>query len=140
MDRKDRNPGAFMSYVHKDDDDGRISAFRNKLSAQTRKVIGEEFPIFQDCEDIKWGEDWDARIDESLAEVTFFIPIITPSFFRSQYCRDELTRFLEREERLGLKLILPVYYIETPLIENGSMRFADELAQKISSHQYADCR
>lgn len=129
-----------MSYAHADDDDGRISAFRNRLSAQTRKVIGEEFPIFQDHEDITWGEDWEARIDESLAEVTFFIPIITPSFFKSQYCRDELTRFLEREEKMGLKLILPVYYIETPLIENVSARSADELAQKISSRQYADCR
>jgi len=126
-----------MSYAHADDDDGRISAFRNKLSAQTRKIIGEEFPIFQDCEDITWGEEWEARIDESLAEVTFFIPIITPSFFRSKYCRDELTRFLEREEKMGLKLILPVYYIETSLIENGSARSADDLAQKISSRQYS---
>ncbi len=137
---KNRNPGAFMSYAHIDDDDGRLSEFREKLSAQTRKLIGESFPIFQDCEDIKWGQEWEARIDESLAEVTFFIPIITPSFFRSKYCRDELARFLEREERLGLKLILPVYYIETHLIENGSARSADELAQNISSRQYADCR
>lgn len=140
MERKDRKPGAFMSYAHADDDDGRLSEFRKKLSAQTRKVIGVEFPIFQDCEDIKWGEEWESRIDESLAEVTFFIPIITPSFFKSKYCRDELIRFLEREERLGLKLILPVYYIETPLIKDESKRSCDELAQKISSRQYVDCR
>ncbi len=140
MDRKDRKPGAFMSYAHIDDDDGRLTEFRKKLSAQTRKVIGEEFPIFQDCEDIKWGQEWEARIDESLTCVTFFIPIITPSFFKSQYCRDELTRFLEREERLGLKLILPVYYIETPLLKDESRRSSDELAQKIASRQYVDCR
>ncbi len=140
MERMDRTPGAFMSYAHVDDDDGRLTEFRNKLSAQTRKVVGEEFPIFQDHEDIKWGQEWEARIDESLAEVTFFIPIITPSFFRSKFCRDELTRFLEREERLGLKLILPVYYIETPLIRDESRRSSDELAQKIASRQYADCR
>jgi len=137
---KDRNPGAFMSYAHADDDDGRISAFRDRLSAQTRKLIREEFPIFQDCEDIKWGEDWEAQIDDSLARVTFFIPIITPSFFRSKYCRDELSRFLEREEKLGLNLILPVYYIETPLMRDESRRSSDELAQKIASRQYADCR
>jgi len=138
--RRDRNPGAFMSYAHIDDDDGRLSEFREKLSAQTQKLIGEKFPIFQDHEDIKWGQEWEARIDESLAEVTFFITIITPSFFRSKYCRDELTRFLEREERLGLKLILPAYYIDTPLIKDESRRSTDELAQKISSRQCADCR
>jgi len=140
LDRKDRKPRAFMSYAHTDDDDGRLSEFRNKLSAQTQKLIGERFPIFQDHEDIKWGQEWESRIEESLAEVTFFIPIITPSFFRSQHCRDELARFLEREKRLGLKLILPVYYIETALIEDKSKRTSDELAQKIASRQYADCR
>lgn len=129
-----------MSYAHADDDDGRLSELRDKLSAQTQKVIGEEFPIFQDHEDIKWGQDWEARIKESLAEVTFFIPIITPSFFKSKYCRDELARFLEREERLGLKLILPVYYIETPQIKDKFKRSSDELAQEIASRQYADCR
>jgi hypothetical protein len=137
---KNRNPGAFMSYAHIDDDDGRLSEFREKLSAQARKLIGESFPIFQDCEDIKWGQEWEARIDESLSEVTFFIPIITPSFFLSRYCRDELARFLEREERLGLKLILPVYYIDTPLIKDKSKRTSDELARRIFSRQYADCR
>ena len=78
---------------------------------------GQEFTIFQD-RDIQWGQNWKRRIEKSLdEEVTFLIPIITPSFFKSKACRDELGRFLERERRLNRDdLILPVYYVDTPLI------------------------
>jgi cobaltochelatase CobT len=90
LERKDRKPGAFMCYARINDRDGTLTKLREKLSEEVEELIGEEFPIFQDIEDIKWGEDWKERIGESLSEVTFFIPIITPSFFKSEYCRDEL--------------------------------------------------
>jgi hypothetical protein len=35
--------------------------------------------------------------------VTLLIPIITPAFFHSPACREELTRFLERERSLNAK-------------------------------------
>jgi cobaltochelatase CobT len=94
-------PAAFFSYVHFDDetDGGRLTEFRKRLSAEVRVQTGEEFPIFQD-KDLKWGENWKKRIDESLDSTTFFIPVITPSFFNSQPCLDELERFLEREKKL----------------------------------------
>ncbi|PXF61383.1 MAG: hypothetical protein C4B59_03855 [Candidatus Methanogaster sp.] len=100
-----------MSYVHSDDDRlGRLTQFRKDLSAEVQRQIGEEFSIFQDREDIRWGQNWKKRIEESIDEVTFLIPIITPSFFRSPYCRDELQRFLEREKELGRNdLVLPIY-------------------------------
>ena len=79
---------AFMSYVRSDDqhDDGRLTQLRERLSAEVRMQTGEEFPIFQDRDDIQWGQSWRLRIEESVDEVTFFIPIITPSFFRSEGC------------------------------------------------------
>jgi TIR domain len=137
-------PAAFFSYVHFDDqtDGGRLTEFRKRLSAEVRVQTGEEFPIFQD-KDLKWGENWKKRIDESLDSTTFFIPIITPSFFNSQPCLDELERFLEREKKLGREeLVLPVYYVDTPLINQqpeGSTR-KEKLAQVIASRQYFDWR
>jgi TIR domain len=76
-------PIAFLSYSH-------VAA-----------CLGCEFPIFQDRSDIRWGQQWRQRIDESLDSVTFFIPILSPSFFASTECRYELGRFLDREQRLG---------------------------------------
>lgn len=78
-------PAAFMSYVRTDDrhEEGRITQFRERLSGEVQMQTGEDFPIFQDRNDISWSQAWEERIEQSIDEVTFLIPIITPSFFRS---------------------------------------------------------
>jgi parallel beta-helix repeat protein len=138
-----RPPVAFMSYVRFDDqhENGRLTTFRERLSAEVRMQTGEEFPIFQDRNDIKWGQNWKERLEGGLDEVTFLIPIITPGFFKSSFCREELQRFLEREKQLDRNdLVLPVYYVRTPALDDAAKRAADELAQAIAAHQYADWR
>jgi hypothetical protein len=138
-----RRPAAFMSYVRFVDqhEGGKLTQFCERLAAEVQVQIGEEFLIFQDRTDVAWGENWQARINEALDEVTLLIPIITPGFFRSLACRDELTRFLERERQLGREdLILPVYYISTPKLDDPKRRKADKLAKAIASRQYADWR
>jgi parallel beta-helix repeat protein len=139
--KKKQGPAAFLSYVHDDDKYGHITKLRERLEDEVRMVVGVEFPIFQDRKDIQWGQSWKTRLEESIDEVTFLIPVITPSFFNSQYCRDELQRFLEREQKLGRSdLILPVYFIDTPLLNEEEMRAENELAQAVASRQYADWR
>src|SRR5215211_1349059 len=99
---------ALMSYAHSDDTDRHLTTFRERLSQEVQVQTGLEFPIFQDIKDIHWGQTWQQRINNSLDEITFLIPIITPSFFKSDACRAELKRFVEREKRLGRNdLILP---------------------------------
>ena len=138
---KKRQPVAFMSYVHSGDKYGHLTQFRERLSDEVRMQTGEEFPIFQDRKDIWWGQNWKERIEESLDEVTFLISIITPSFFNSQACREELELFLERERKLKRNdLILPVYYVDCPLLNDEAKRVTDELAQVIAARQYADWR
>lgn len=134
-------PAAFLSYDHLDDRYGHISKFRERLADEVCIQTGTEFTIFQDRDDILWGENWRSRVEDSLDDVAFFIPIITPSFFKSEYCRAELEQFLEREKRLNRKdLVLPVYYVSTPLLDDHDRRSEDALAQAISECQYADWR
>ena len=132
-----------MSYVRLDDqhENGRLTQFRERLSGEIRMQTGEAFEIFQDRNDIAWGQQWKDRIEESLDAVTFLIPIITPAFFKSPPCRDELARFLKREQRLGrTDLILPVYYVECALLSDEAKREQDEFAKAIAARQYADWR
>jgi len=104
-------------------------------------LSGDEFLIFHDIKDIEYGELWKKRIEDTLDSTALLIPIITPGFFKSDNCRDELRRFLDREKRLKRDdLILPIYYVNTPLIEDESLRIKDELAQIIAAHQYVDWR
>src|SRR3954462_2804255 len=132
-----------MSYVRLDDqhENGRLTQFRERLSGEVRIQAGESFEIFQDRNDIAWGQQWKERIDSTLDAVTFLIPVVTPAFFKSPACREELERFLKREETLGHKdLILPVYYIECVTLSNEAKRGQDPLATAIGARQYADWR
>ncbi len=140
MDAKAK-PAAFLSYDHLDDRYGHISQFRERLADEVCIQTGEDFLIFQDRSDIQWGDNWKRRIEESLDTVTFFIPIVTPSFFKIEYCRAELKQFIEREKRLNRKdIILPVYYVSTPLLDDALKRNGDDLAREIANRQYADWR
>jgi hypothetical protein len=132
----DKQPAAFMSYVRFNDqhDDGQLTQFRERLSAEIRGQTGDEFPIFQDRTDIAWGQNWQTRIDESLDAVTLLLVIITPSFLRSPACRAEVEHFLARERQLGRQdLILPVYYVSTPELDEPERRDADELARVLAA-------
>src|ERR1700761_8124753 len=134
---------AFFSYAQADDrhDGGRLTDFRALLSAEVEVQTGIKFPIFQDIQDVTWGEDWDHRIKNSLEEALFLIPVLTPSFFRSDYCRDEVARFLVRERTLHRKdLILPVYYVSTPYQDEPEVRDGDPIAAELYRRQRADWR
>ncbi|MEE8170127.1 MAG: TIR domain-containing protein, partial [Phycisphaerae bacterium] len=137
------HPVGFMSYVRFDDkhENGRLSQFCERLTGEVRIQTGERFHIFQDRNDIAWGQQWQQRIDDSLDAVAFLIPIITPSFFKSPACRAELDRFLNREKHLGRSdLILPIYYINCPILNNEAKRDVDPLAKVIAARQYSDWR
>jgi F-box protein 11 len=137
------DPAAFMSYVRRDDqhENNRLTEFRKRQSGEVALQTGEDFPIFQDNKDIGLGEQWQQRIEQSLDAVTFLIPILTPGFFRSKPCRAELKQFLQREQKLGRHdLILPVYYVDCPVLNDAAKRDADPLAKIIAARQRADWR
>jgi hypothetical protein len=69
-------PAAFLSYTRIDDQHhgGLISELRKRLSDEVRIQTGTDFPIFQDREDIAWGQNWQARIDDALDAVTLLLP------------------------------------------------------------------
>lgn len=100
--------------------------------------IGQPFKIFQDRNDLEWGQNWASRIDDSLNTVTFLIPVITPSFFQSPACRKEFDDFHKREQALGTtRLILPIYYLNSDEIEDES---SDEIASVLKTRQWSDWR
>jgi parallel beta-helix repeat protein len=138
-----RPPAAFLSYVHFDDEheEGRITELRKRLEGEIRVHTGlKDFTIFQD-RDIHWGDQWQARIDSTLDATSFFIPILTPLFFRSDACREELTKFLDRETALQRHdLILPVYYVDAPGFNDPIKRAQDPLARTLAARQFADWR
>ena len=139
-------PVIFMSFVSSDfqHDEERISRFRELLTDEASMHAGEELSIFQDRDDALWAQAWKDRVEESLDHVTFLIVFITPRFFTSPQCRSELRAFLEREKKLDRNdLILPLYYVRCPLLQEDDRLKEDQLARDfVSRHgdEYIDWR
>jgi TIR domain len=91
---------------------GCVFDFADRLEAATRAYVSG-FRIVRDKQDIAWGAPWDPAVDELIDRSWVFIPIMTPLYFERFECRRELTRFADRQKKLGrTDLILPVRFIE----------------------------
>ncbi|CRZ16174.1 TIR domain-containing protein [Mycolicibacterium neworleansense] len=137
-------PQAFLSYTRIDDEafGGAITSLRRLLELRVQSVAGSrEFTIFQDVEGIELGQKWQKRLDEAVSSSMFLIPIVTPLFFTSEPCRDELSKFIAHEKTLGRDdLILPIYFVTAPNLEKEEERKDDSLAKEIASRQLYDWR
>ena len=135
--------GAFLSYVRADDahDDGFIAALAGRLADEVHIQTGRPFEIFLDRNSIAWGQQWERRLRSGINAATVLLPVITPSYFESPACRQELEHFRLHEIELARdELILPIYYVNTPELSGESTRSSDELVALLASRQYADWR
>jgi acylphosphatase len=137
------NPDAFLSYTRIDDEffGGAITSLRKFLEQGVQVVTGNPFKILQDVDGIELGQDWKKRLDQAITNARFLIPILTPCFFQSDACRSELSKFIAHEESLRRDdLILPIYYVTTPLLEKPDLLKDDSLASEICARQRYDWR
>lgn len=133
----------FWSYVQADhaSDHGRILSLAQQLRDQYRLLTAEELAIFVDRESIEWGSEWSDRIDDAIAGTTFFIPIVTPSYFKSQACRNELLKFSREASRLGLhQLLMPVYWVAVPELQAEPESSEDEAVKLVARYEWQDLR
>ena len=139
---KTDKPLGFLSYSHFDDEhnQGWITEFCKVLSGEVQAQTGEPFPIFQDRDDIKWGQNWRARIKAALNTATFLFPIITPSFLKSRESRREIREFLKHERSQGRDdLVFSIYYIRCKQLEDErGTKKTDSVVRAIKQHQRFD--
>ena len=137
-------PEAFLSYTRLDDEyfGGAITSLRRLLELGVQVVTGDPtFNIFQDVDGIEFGQNWKKQLTEAISISRFLIPILTPLFFKSDACRDELKQFIEHEKSLGRDdLILPIYFVTAPVLERPELLKDDTLASEIGSRQRYDWR
>lgn len=66
--------------------------------------------IFYDKSALEWGDDWKARILDGLKKAEFAIIVISENFFDREWTERELNELLNRQNRNGQKLILPILH------------------------------
>lgn len=66
--------------------------------------------IFYDKESLAWGDKWKERILDGTRVSEFAIIVISENFFGREWTERELTEFLNRQNKDGQKLILPILH------------------------------
>lgn len=128
---------SFWSYVHADDevDHGRVVQLGKDIVDNYQALTTESLELFLDRDDLHWGDEWRAKVDESLSNVAFFIPVITPRYFTRVECRRELKFFADRTRKLNIRaLILPLLYIDVPALDEDDPD--DDLVALVKEIQY----
>ena len=94
----------FISYAHKDNlseggNPGFVDEFVEKLknSSEHKQMFGREIEVFFDKKEIHSMSDWDNRIRSGLAESRFFVVLLSPNYFKSEYCAREFDWWMQHE-------------------------------------------
>lgn len=66
--------------------------------------------VFYDKETLEWGDNWKSKILEGVEKAEFAIIVISENFFGREWTEKELTEFLNRQNRNGQKIILPILH------------------------------
>lgn len=125
---------AFFSYKRNAHTNPWHHKFHDLLTTWLNLEMGDEYEIFLDKKDIEPGFEFDKVLKRELAKSAVLVPVWSPTYFSSPWCRTEFKAFTDREDKLGLDrgtLIVPVCFHKE---EDKS--FPDEAAKM----QYMDFR
>ena len=135
---------AFFSYTHADDehDNGLLSNVRARLENEIRLTLGDQrIQVFQDRDDLEPGDVWEARLAKAIDEAVFLIPVITPSFFASEFCCGEFMRFWEKAQADPERArIIPLYWRRHFPLEGAAPTDNEPVLQAVKALQFDDWR
>lgn len=118
----------FISHANKDKEDLIEELY------QSLNTLGVN--IFYDKESLEWGDNWKDRILNGTKKAEFAIIVISENFFDREWTERELAEFLNRQNRNGQKLILPILHnITTEQLKAKYPLVAD--IQAIDSAKYS---
>lgn len=101
------NDAVFISYARADDqpppdDDktpGWVSFFWQQLRWELNNAGVHQAKLWLDRYEIDPTEDFTVKIDEALRKARLLIPILSPNWIQRDYCRLELSKFVELRSR-----------------------------------------
>jgi tetratricopeptide (TPR) repeat protein len=110
----------FISYSHKDDADGWVTALVATLQADhCPEFSPTPLRLFFDRHDIRDMDDWERRIRLGLKSAKVMLAILSPNYFASKYCRQEWQEYREYETRRRLpgEGIATLYTVPVPAFD-----------------------
>jgi len=71
-----------------------VLPFYDALKEDLKRVSGKDVTTFFDKEGLRSGDTWDEKLQHASANSATLVPILTTSFFASEWCEKELETFL----------------------------------------------
>lgn len=108
----------FISYAHIDDQPlfagsgGWVRAFHSVLEIRLRQLLGNDVNIWRD-EKLRGNDAFAEATAHQTRNATVFIPILSPGYVRSEFCRREMESFLAVAEGRDLSALFKV--VKTPI-------------------------
>ncbi|MCO6478447.1 MAG: toll/interleukin-1 receptor domain-containing protein [Phaeodactylibacter sp.] len=99
----------FISYPHEEEKNSReleknpwVNAFCTKLKSKFHRLTGKPLSVFLDEDVLRAGEALNEKIEDGLRNALLFVPVLSPSYFESDWCIKEFNYFLEVIEKQAL--------------------------------------
>lgn len=134
----------FISYCHENNLQHEVDHLNNALYHSVRTATAFDIKIFQDTRSLRTGDKFNEVIKEEITKSSIFIAVISPSYFKSEYCMRELKEYLKLiKGKNNTKLLLPVYFIDIKDDIIKSENFSKEsqiLHKRVLKFNYDDWR
>lgn len=99
-----------------------LEVFFDFFKENLEQSLGYETNIFIDKNSIEDGDEWQARIKNSLIKSKCVVAVLSPLYFKSEWCKRECATILFREEKLGYRSITnPSGLFSAVVLHDGDM-------------------
>jgi hypothetical protein len=110
-----------------------VSRFHDGLETELL-LLASHNKVFLDTEDIHAGSDFPDRLRQELTAADVLLPLITPAWFKSDWCRREFAGYMTtRGERP--KHVIPIIWVHDPHI---SPKSEDPIRRFVANRQILD--
>lgn len=127
----------FISYMH---DEQMEDWVHKHLLPFIRTFIGNALnrhaKIFVDRQGISAGDSWPLKLQQAIAHSRCLVPIWSPLYFHSEWCRRECAAMMHRETMLGFRTTTKPYGLVAPLNVFDGQYFPKKARQV----QWLDCK
>jgi hypothetical protein len=130
----------YVSYAYPDNKDFFVNQLADRLGQELQVQFGEPVKVVWDVDRLRPDATWSEGAENRLQSTSFLIPVVSPSYFRSDACAKEFDVFLEREQRTGRTLIFPVRFVATGESEDLAAKRRPAWVQSLRRHTAFDLR
>src|SRR5262245_58620340 len=131
----------FVSYAHADDHDGWVRALVESLKETQQRFAGARpWRVFFDVHAIRTGDDWEKHIGGGVRSSGVMLALMSPAYFRSEWCRKEWEEFCRQEELRGepRNRIFPLYLQTETSYDQEAAR--NDWQKDLARRQFLDLR